>query len=88
MEPRVIIPNPTPVLDHITDDKAYGFLELHDLRNSLTMKLKAEMHILERLVNATPTFKSIRADGKEFHYMESKELQYDKNGNVQLCHTL
>ena len=82
MEPRVIIPNPTPILDHITNDKAYGFIELYDLRNSLSMKVKAEMHILEGFINSTPTFKS-EIDDKEFHYVRNAELQHDKHGKVE-----
>lgn len=81
MEPRVIIPNTTPILDHITDDKAYGTLELYDLSNSLRMNIKASMDILERFIDTTPTFKS-RIDGKEFHYVRNAELQYDKHGDV------
>jgi hypothetical protein len=83
MEPRVIIPNPIPVLDHITDDKAYGFIELYDIRNSLSMRVKAQMHILEKLINSTPTFKG-RIDGKEFHYLRNAELQCDNQGEVML----
>jgi len=79
---RVIITNPTVVLDHITDDKAYGILELHDLSNSLTMQIKGSIDILERLISSTPTFKS-RIDGKEFHYLRNAELQYDKHGDVE-----
>jgi hypothetical protein len=83
MEPRVIIPNPTVVLDHITDDKAYGILELYDLRNSLKMQIKGSICILERIINSTPTFKS-RVDGKEFHYLRNAELQCDNQGEVIL----
>ena len=85
MEPRVIIPNTTPILDHITDDKAYGTLELYDLSNSLKLTIKASMDILERFVNTTPTFKS-RIDGKEFHYLRNAALQYDKHGDVTWVH--
>ena len=85
MQPRVIIPNTTPILDHITDDKAYGTLELHDLSNSLKMTIKASMDTLERFINSTPTFKS-KIDGKEFHYVRDAALQHDKHGDVTWVH--
>jgi len=86
MTPRVIIPNTTPVLDHITDGKAYGFIKLFDIYNSLKMNLKGEMHILELLIAKAPTFTS-RTTGSTVTYLSDVELNYDKTGTVTMCHT-
>jgi hypothetical protein len=86
MTPRVIIPNTAPVLDHITDAKAYGFIELFDISNSLKMNLKGEMHILELIVANAPTFTS-RTNGSTIAYLSDKALEYDKTGTVTMCHS-
>lgn len=80
----VFILNTEPVLDHITDDKAYGFIMLHDASNSAQMKLKGEMHILERVIDVVPTKIISRFSGKELLVAKHWELHYDKNGNVEL----
>jgi hypothetical protein len=77
----VFILNTQPILDHLTDDSAYGFIMLHDPSNSLQMKLKGEMHKLEQLLDMVPTITS-RFSGKEIPCIESWGLRYDKNGNV------